>query len=34
MTVRVAAGGIEASADFRLRNYGTTREEFRLEPWS
>jgi hypothetical protein len=34
LTVNVAAGGIESTADFRLRNYGTTRREFTLEPWS
>jgi hypothetical protein len=34
LTVNVAAGGVEAAADFRLRNYGTTRKEFTLEPWS
>jgi hypothetical protein len=34
LTVTVAAGGVTVSSDFRLRNYGTTRRDFTLEPWS
>jgi hypothetical protein len=33
VTIRVASGGVEGSEKFRLKNYGTGLEEFRLEKW-
>jgi hypothetical protein len=34
LTVRVEAGGLHASADFRMRNYGGHVADFRIEPWA
>lgn len=34
LTVRVAAGGLEDAADFRLRNYGDRIDDFALGPWA
>lgn len=34
LTVRVAAGGLHAERDFRLRNYGSKMDDFVLEPWT
>jgi hypothetical protein len=33
VTINVASGGVEDSGIFRLRNRGTSLEDFKLEPW-